>query len=303
MGVKNLKPFLRSIGVKEEWKSYSSFSGKCIAVDAAYIVHKFKAVHPTDWTLLFTNFLKQCVFDNGIKMLFVFDGTAPPEKQHEQELRVTKRDNFIKRHKEILSLCSAETQLTDSDVKVLDSYKEKISQREHIAPNLITQRMVEDFAKRRLESQQAVTGYDYTAMRDILNGYAVPYEVARSEGEMHCVKLAVEGRVDHILTVDSDAIVVSALHDVRYVLTNFKGSKFCIIDVSSVLTKCDLTPERFLDFCILLGTDFNNHIRGIGYINAYKLIRANESIEHMTDVDTSQLGNYKRVREIYKNFG
>ncbi|QCQ67858.1 flap endonuclease [European chub iridovirus] len=303
MGVKNLKPFLRSIGVKEEWKCYSSFSGKRIAVDAAYIVHKFKAVHPTDWTLLFMNFLKQCVFDNGIKMLFVFDGTAPPEKQREQELRVTKRDNFIKRHREILSICSAETQLTDSEMKLLDAYKEKISQRERIAPNLITQRMVKDFAQRRLESQQAVTGYDYNQMRDILNGYAIPYEVAKSEGEMHCVKLVVDGRVDHILTVDSDAIVVSALHGVQYVLTNFKGNKFCIIDVLSVLTKCDLTPERFLDFCILLGTDFNNHIRGIGYINAYKLIRANKNIEQMTDVDTSQLGNYNRVREIYKNFG
>ncbi|AKU37488.1 ORF_073L [Scale drop disease virus] len=305
MGVKNLKPFLRSVGVMEEWKSYSAFSGKTIAVDAAYIVHRFKAVVQNDWTLLFNNFIKRCMFDNNIKLYFVFDGTAPPEKQHEQELRVNKRINFIKKHEEILSVCKHNVvTLSEDDSKLLNAYKEKISQKEQISPDLVTSKMVQDFAVKRLNSQHAVTGNDYKQMRAILDGYNIPYEVAKSEGEMHCVILVVEGCADHVLTVDSDAIVVAALHDVRYVLTNFQNNRFCIIDVNSVLEKCKLTPSKFLDFCILLGTDFNNHIKGIGYINAYKLIKANDDIESMNShVDISQLGDYKRVREIFLNFG
>ena len=45
-----------------------------------------------------------------------------------------------------------------------------------------------------------------------------------------------------------------------------------------------LAPKRFLDFALLLGTDFSPRLRGVGPARALQFIRAHKSIEQIVAV-------------------
>ncbi|AAT71843.1 DNA repair protein RAD2 [Rock bream iridovirus] len=298
MGVKNLNLFLRSVGVTEEWLPYSNFAGKRVAIDAAYLMHRFKAANGNLWDMLLNNFVVACVINNKIDMTFVFDGIAPIEKTDELAARASRRAAALLRQQNIAAA------VTNGDESVIDKCKTSVARRYNVRADMVTARMVNDYVEHRVRTHQAVTPEDYDRMRAILTGFGVPYTFARTEGEMHCVQMVANGQADLVMTIDTDAILVSALHSVPYVLTNFKAGCFRQVSVHEVLENCHMTPAQFLDFCILLGTDFNKHIRGIGHVKAQNLIKTHGSIDNMhTVVDTSQLGDYKRVREIFMSYG
>ncbi|QDZ45199.1 putative DNA repair protein RAD2 [Frog virus 3] len=52
MGIKGLKPLLRSYGVHEYTVPLSQMSGKTIAVDGTFLLHKYKNCHSVPWHYL-----------------------------------------------------------------------------------------------------------------------------------------------------------------------------------------------------------------------------------------------------------
>merc|ERR1711971_1443846 len=51
------------------------------------------------------------------------------------------------------------------------------------------------------------------------------------------------------------------------------------INLERALQGLELTMEQFVDLCILMGCDYSDTIKGIGPINALKLIKEHENIE------------------------
>ncbi|XP_049614029.1 DNA-directed RNA polymerase II subunit rpb1-like [Syngnathus scovelli] len=280
-----------------EWLPYHHYAGKRIAVDAAYVLHRFKTAHGGLWDTLLKRFVASCATANNIELTFVFDGKSPVEKKHEQSVRASRRLATLLKHQAVAEAVS------NGNKEVIERCKATVAQKYNVTANMISTRMVDDYVRHRVTCHQAVSPEHYIRMRGILSALGVPYVHARTEGEMHCVKMVADGAADLVMTIDTDAILVAALHGVPYVLTNFKAGQFCQVGVADVLAKYRMSPPQFLDFCILLGTDFNKHIRGIGPVKARRLIEAYGRIEDMHTVDTLQLGNYQRVREIFMSCG
>lgn len=98
---------------------------------------------------------------------------------------------------------------------------------------------------------------------------------APDEGERFCAYLARARVADFVLTTDSDVLAFGAPRLLRSADSFGSGPGFSGVadyfELSAVLRSLDMTYNEFLDLCILLGTDFNTSIPGVGAVRARRL--------------------------------
>jgi flap endonuclease-1 len=83
-----------------------------------------------------------------------------------------------------------------------------------------------------------------------------------------------------------------------------------LIVLREFLEKHGMTLEQFVDLVMLVGTDFNQGVKGIGSKKALKLVRVHGRLENLSDEVKIRLeGNYEEVRrvflepDVYGNYG
>ena len=70
-----------------------------------------------------------------------------------------------------------------------------------------------------------------------------------------------------------------------------------IVSGAEVRAKLDLDRDSFIDFALLLGTDFSQRIANVGPMRAYKFIKDHGSIERIIELETKY--EPKLSREAY----
>lgn len=65
-----------------------------------------------------------------------------------------------------------------------------------------------------------------------------------------------------------------------------RSDPLVILNGSDVRAALELDQERFIDFALLLGTDFSQRIKNVGPTRALKFIREHGSIEQMLERET-----------------
>jgi len=74
-----------------------------------------------------------------------------------------------------------------------------------------------------------------------------------------------------------------------------------LIELERFLGAHGITREQLVDLAILMGTDFNEGISGIGPKKALKLVKQYGDIEQMPDDVRNTVKDFAAVREIYLN--
>ena len=79
--------------------------------------------------------------------------------------------------------------------------------------------------------------------------------------------------------------LVKAAHWASYLLRGFNSKKEPITEISSeeALTALGFNKEKFVDMCILLGSDYTEHIDGIGPATGFNLINTHGNIENVIE--------------------
>jgi len=73
-----------------------------------------------------------------------------------------------------------------------------------------------------------------------------------------------------------------------------------LIELEKFLEELGITREQLIDIAILVGTDFNEGVKGIGPKTALKLIRKHETIEKLHEgVHEKIPKNYDEIRNFY----
>ena len=108
-----------------------------------------------------------------------------------------------------------------------------------------------------------------------------------------CANLALNGKVDGVLSDDTDVLA----YGTKLFLTGINTTKnSCIeIQIDNILSQINFTYEQFRDLCIMCGTDYNRNIPKVGSINAYKLIIQYESIENIGNETKHDISILKHV--------
>jgi flap endonuclease-1 len=148
--------------------------------------------------------------------------------------------------------------------------------------------------------------------RRLLRLMGIPIVQAPSEGEAQAARMAADGRVWAAASKDYDSLLFGAPRLLRFL--TISGKEFLpsqrtfrpivpeLIELDAWLAALAITREQLIDLGILVGTDFNDGVKGIGPKNALKLVRQHGRIEAMPDAIREAAGDPGRldaIRRIY----
>jgi len=278
---------LRPIIVKKEI-SLEQLERRRLAVDANNMLYQFLSViRLPDGSPLkdsrgnITSHLAGLAFrttrliaEYGILPVFVFDGKPPILKADE----IGKRDGIRRKYAE--------------------EWRQALEKRDY----------AKAFSKAVMTARLTKDMVDDAKL--LLRLLGIPYIQAPSEAEAQCAYMAMKRNVWAANSRDYDSLLFGAPRLVRYI--TISGKEFMpsrgvsrklrpeLIELREFLLHHGITREQLIDLAILIGTDFNSGITGIGPRKALKLIKQYRSLDQLSDDLRSQLPrNYAEVREIF----
>lgn len=274
--------------VKRKVIRLRDLSGRSLAVDANNVLYQFLALirkpdgSPlTDSQGRVTSHLIGLLFrttrlisDYGLRLVFVFDGKPPLLKGPELEKRREVREKALVQWQEARRAGDYATAFSKA-----------------VASSKLSRLMVED-AKRLLDLM------------------GLPSVQAPADAEAQASHMASKGDAWGVNSQDYDSLLYGAPRLVRYV--TLTGKEYLpskrisrpllpeLIELGSVLEDLQLSRSSLIDLAILVGTDFNEGVRGIGPKKALGLVRKYGSMEAMpNEVLVEVAADLGEVRRIF----
>jgi flap endonuclease-1 len=266
--------------------SLGDLSGKAVAIDAFNTLYQFlTTIRQSDGSPLrdrdgrVTSHLSGLFYrsvallDIGVKPVFVFDGRPPALKSRTIESRRKARETAEEEWKDALRAGDMKRALT------------KASQSSRLDRGMV------DEAK------------------SLLGSMGIPWVVSPTEGEAQMAHMAKRGDVWAGASQDFDAILFGTPLLVRNLTLSTKRKKSSggstsvtpeLVELEHVLEILSITREQLVDLSILVGTDFNEGVRGIGPKKALKLIREHSSLEMISERSAVAVpSEFEEVRRIF----
>jgi len=211
--------------------------------------------------------------EHGVKLVFVFDGAPPKQKLAELDRRRAVKAEF-----------------------------------EHARADAIARGDLEQaYSKATMTSK--LTREMVGEARELLRLLGLPVIQAPSEGEAQAAHMARAGLVWAAASKDYDTLLFGAPRLLRFL--TISGREFLpsqgtfrplvpeVLDLESQLARWNITREALIDLALLVGTDFNDGVHGIGPKKALKLVQQYGRIEAMPDDVQRAVGEVGPLREIY----
>lgn len=264
----------------------ADFKGKAVAIDGYNTLYQFlSSIRQPDGTLLMdskgrvTSHLSGTLqrtanlLEAGIKPVFVFDGKPNPLKMGTLSLRKERKEKAKEQWKEALERGDMET----ARIKAQQTSK-------------LTKDMV----------AQAI---------ELLGFMGVPCVEAPEEGEAQASHMALKGDVYAACSQDFDSLLFGTPVLIRN-LTMAGRRKLPRRDVyvdvepellllKDSLAALNISLEQLIDLCVLIGTDFNEGIKGIGPKKALKLVKEYGSGARAIKEKALDLPSFQAARDIF----
>jgi 5'-3' exonuclease len=306
MGIKTLSKFLKDTFPNVFQNIHiSEYRYKKIAIDVTLYLCHFKVnLGEEKWLLGFLNFVKT-LREYDIHCVFIFDTGFPPEKQEERKQRMLQR---AKTEEKVFNLEQALQKYDDSGE--IDQILIDFQNKRKITPIRILNKgtnnaklninMIKHLVKKMRRQLFNISKNDYILLKQLFDIINVPYYNSPLEAETMCSDLCIQGKVDAVLTEDTDVLA----YGTPVFLSNYKDGYCTRINTEKLYAEMGLTSDEFLDFCIMCGTDYNKNIYKIGPAKSYKYILQYKNIDNIKsniNLDISIL-NHNRVRQIFREY-
>ncbi len=279
----NIGVLLKKRKIKLEY-----LTSKTVAVDANNMLYQFLALirkpdgSPlTDAKGRITSHLVGLVFRTthlmvkyDIRLIFIFDGKPHILKKRALEKRRKQREKALREWRKALK-----------EGKFDEAFSKAV------ASVLLTRDMIADAKK-------------------VIEYMGLPIVQAPSDAEAQAAYIVAKGDAWCACSRDYDSVLYGAPRLVRYL--TISGTEFLpslglvkplvpeIITLEETLKCLGITREQLIDIAILVGTDFNEGVKGIGPKTAFRLIRRYGSIEKLPYKVLDKINfDYKAVREVF----
>lgn len=247
--------------IKAEEISLPDLKDLTVAVDASLMLYQFLAsIRQRDGTPLRNSkgqvtshltglFTRTAhLMQEGIKLVYVFDGIPPVLKEKEQQRRRQAKEEAQVKYEEA------------QQAEDLDGMRKYSARLTRLTPEMVS------------EAQK------------LLSAMGVPYVVAPSEAEAQAAHMVSNGDCYAVATQDADVFMFGALRVIRnlsilgkrrkantFSYTSVKPER---ITLSGLLNDLGIDRDQFITLCMLVGTDYNTGgIKGIGPKKALKLVK------------------------------
>lgn len=141
-------------------------------------------------------------------------------------------------------------------------------------------------------------------IKTLCNYLQIPTLTANYEADMLLKKLYIDKKIDFIISEDMDTLMNGCNLLCKYSYTN----NITYIDIQLLLDELNITYDKFIEICLLAGTDYTKtKVKGVGIITAYKKISnnlklddivQNENIEEYLSAKDYILNSYKNEPDI-----
>jgi flap endonuclease-1 len=262
--------------------------GRSLAVDANNTLYQFLALirmrdgrpftdshgHVTSHLVGLLLRTTRLIADYDIRPAFVFDGEPPKLKKRTLQERRDYRDRARKEWEDAVQRKDYSTAWSKA-----------------VRMNTLTQPMQSD-------------------AKQVLTMLGIPWIQAPQEGEAQAAYMALRGDVWAANSRDYDAVLFGSPRLVRYL--TISGQEFLpskgvgrplipeLIELQTLLKTLEITREQLIDLAIMVGTDFNKGIRGVGPKTALKLMKTHGNLENLPEQYREQLPeNTDELRGIF----
>ena len=275
---------------KKEKISFNDLHDRVIVIDAHNVLHQFlSSIRQRDGTPLkdskgrITSHLSGLLHRTAnivaarIRPVYVFDGEPHPLKAKTIEQRRERKEQAEKEWKEALEKGD------------LEKAKTKAQQTSRVTDEIIQQ------------------------SKELLDALGIPYVQAPSEGESQASYMAKKGVAFATGSQDFDCLLFGSPILIRNLTSSERrklpGKKAYakvspkLIRLKPNLKSLGITHKQLVDMAILMGTDFNDGIKGIGPKKSLKLIKKSGNIENaLAIVGDANAPTFDEIKEIRKIF-
>src|SRR5688500_91263 len=142
------------------------------------------------------------------------------------------------------------------------------------------------------QASVAVDEDDLDECRSLLTALGLPWIVAPGESDAQCAQLVQSGRAWAAVTQDWDIALFGAPRALRNLTLSATRTPE-VLDLAAVLKTAGLTREQLVDAAILIGTDYNEGVPGVGPVKAVKMVKLGKRPED------AGVANADEVRDLY----
>ena len=274
--------------VPKKAAAISELSGQKFAVDAFNTIYQFlSSIRGQDGTPLMdfkgnvTGHLTGIFYrnarllENGIRPIYVFDGKPPDEKKNVLDER--------KAHK---------TEAEAAWKAALEKGNMAEARKAAQATSRLTQKMAGE-------------------AKELLSYMGIPAVDAPSEGEAQASQMVIEGTADAVASQDYDCLLFGAPLLLRNLSIGGRRKlpgKSEYVDVApefialdDALSKLGVSRQQLIWMGILVGTDFDEGVKGIGPKKALKIVKESKSLKDATEKAgaASELELFRTVEEFF----
>lgn len=274
----------------KETITLKDLQNRVIAIDAHNVLHQFlSSIRQRDGTPLkdaqgritshLTGLLHRTatMVDIKIKPIYIFDGTPHPLKQKTLDLR---------KKRKILAEQQWKEALEKGD---LTTARSKAQQTSRVTPEIIEQ------------------------SKELLQALGIPYIQAPGEGEVQACYLVQKGDAYAVGSQDYDSLLVGTPVLIRNLTSSSKrklpGKKAYTpvhperIQLNMNLEKLGITHKQLVDMAILIGTDFNDGVKGIGPKKSLSLLKKNGNVENvLSTMGGENIPSFEEIAQIREIF-
>ncbi len=264
------------------------FRSRKIAVDAYNTIYQFLSIiRQPDGTPLMdsrgrvTSHLSGLIYrtsnllKEGMSPVFIFDGKPPDLKRRTVESRAEAREVAKKEWEEALAAGDMEKAFS------------KATRAATLEKDMVAQ------------------------SKELVSKLGLPYVQAPSEGEAQASHMSSRGDVWATASQDFDSLLFGSPRLIRNLTITGKrrlpSKRISIdvhpeeIDLKTALSSLEIERKQLIDLSLLIGTDYNPGIKGIGPKKALSLIRQHGNLETVMEKEGFAIDNAEEIRQIFLN--
>jgi len=275
---------------RKETITFDDLKGRIIVIDAYNVLHQFLAsIRQRDGTPLkdsngnVTSHLSGLyqrtanLVEAEIKPVFSFDGKPHPLKAKTLEERMKRKEQAEKEYHEAIE--------------------------------------AGDLKKARTKAQQTgrLTDEMIDQSKELLDALGIPHIQAPSEGEAQACYMVRKGDAYAVGSQDFDCLLVGTPVLIRNLTSSGRRKlpgkeAYTKVNIKQITLKTNLdlleiTHEQLVDMAILIGTDFNDGIHGIGPKKSLKLVKEHGTAEKaVEEIKSDNKPDKKEIKQIRKLF-
>jgi flap endonuclease-1 len=148
------------------------------------------------------------------------------------------------------------------------------------------------------QASASVDEDDLQECRRLLEVLGIPYVDSPGEADAQCAHLVQADQAWAAVTQDWDIALFGAPRALRN-LTQSQTRTPEILDLAAALDAAGLTREQLVDVAILMGTDYNEGVPGVGPVKAVTLVKRHKTLEGALAKLGIEVPEAEEVRGLY----